>query len=391
MLVRSVSLFCTLCCVIGVATSIPFDPDKIIYQFTFDPENELFIPISQETVKHVYEISEMDVETYDVDGLEYVIQNYNGYPFIRRNLESSLPTSTAEAIYKIGRESAMGYFLYPVTALASETYRIKNIDPDIGNPLEERANYEVVGYRINESEPPVYSFFCYPVYSNSQTIITIAPSTTEASVSTVSSQGISNLTSEILTTEAVELNTSSRDTSTPKPEPDISTPVTILPSDYHYFYPSPHQYDPDILSNSTITPSATEVSESTASSQNISSPTSEIPTTVDFETSTDVTSTLKPSISTTEILEPGISFEFRSTSRPTISTTETVESRTSSPLPPTPKTPILSPANPTAAAFAITIVVVIAIIVIISFMLTILKEHFGFNYFVSSKNIQSSV
>ena len=223
MLAKSLILFCVACCASGAAIPTPFDPDKIIYQFTFDPENELFIPISQETVKHVYEISEMDVETYDVDGLEYVIQNYNGYPFIRRNLESSLPTSTAEAIYKIGRESAMGYFLYPVTALASETYRIKNIDPDIGNPLEERANYEVVGYRINESEPPVYSFFCYPVYSNSQTIITIAPSTTEASVSTVSSQGISNLTSEILTTEAVEL-----DTSTPKSEPDISTPVTIL-------------------------------------------------------------------------------------------------------------------------------------------------------------------
>ena len=223
MLVRSVSLFCTLCCVIGVATSTPFDPDKIIYQFTFDPENELFIPISQETVKHVYEISETDVETYDVDGLEYVIRNYNGYPVIRRNLGSSLPTSTAEAIYKIGRESAIGYFLYPVTALASETYRIKNIDPDIGNPLEKRGNYEVGGYRINESELPVYYFYFYLVYSNSQTIITIAPSTTEASVSTVSSQGISNLTSEILTTEAVEL-----DTSTPKPEPDISTPVTIL-------------------------------------------------------------------------------------------------------------------------------------------------------------------
>ena len=377
MLAKSLILFCVACCASGAAIPTPFDPDKIIYQFTFDPENELFIPISQETVKHVYEISETDVETYDVDGLEYVIQNYNGYPVIRRNLGSSLPTSTAEAIYKIGRESAMGYFLYPVTALASETYRIKNIDPDIGNPLEKRGNYEFGCYRINES---VYYFYCYLVYSNSQTIITIAPSTTEASVSTVSSQGISNLTSEILTTEAVEL-----DTSTPKSEPDISTPVTILPSDYHYFYPSPHQYDPDILSNSTIAPSATEVSESTASSQNISSPTSEIPTTVDFETSTDVTSTLKPSISTTEILEPGISFEFRSTSRPTISTTETVESRTSSPLPPTPKTPVLSPANPTAARFAITIVVVIAIIVKIFFSLTIMKEHFGINYFVSSK------
>ena len=118
MLVKSLILFCVVCCTSGAAIPTPFDPEKIIYEFAFDPNSELFTPISPETVKHVHGISEMDIQSYDVDGQEYKIHNDGGYLILEDTLESSSPTSATEGTYKIGHESTIGYFLYPTTAKA---------------------------------------------------------------------------------------------------------------------------------------------------------------------------------------------------------------------------------------------------------------------------------
>ena len=230
MLIRSVILFCILCCASGVPVSTPFDPEKIIYEFAFDPEKELFTPISPETVKCVHGISEMDVQTYDVNGLDYVIKNNGGYPTLGDNRHSSFSTSATEGTYKIGHGSAMGYFLYPTSALASETRKIKDEMPQL-KVEDERLIYKIEIFND-------MFFFTTSSHQYDLDILatsTLAPSTTEDSDSTASSQDISTLTSEIsnieaptLPSEAIEPNTSEEDSSTPIHEPYIANPLTIL-------------------------------------------------------------------------------------------------------------------------------------------------------------------
>ena len=224
MLVKSLILFCVVCCTSGAAIPTPFDPEKIIYEFAFDPNSELFTPISPETVKHVHGISEMDIQSYDVDGQEYKIHNDGGYPIPEDILESSSPTSATEGTYKIGHESTIGYFLYPTSSLASEKHTIKNRLAGFGNAVEERTVYRIA------KEAEYYYFYPSPHQYDPDILSTstAAPSTTEASESTASSQDISTQTSETPTTETVELNTSSQDTSASKPEPDISTPTKMI-------------------------------------------------------------------------------------------------------------------------------------------------------------------
>ena len=202
MLIRSVILFCILCCASGVPVSTPFDPEKIIYEFAFDPEKELFTPISPETVKCVHGISEMDVQTYDVNGLDYVIKNNAGYPTLGDARHSSISTSATGERYRIGYGSTMGHFLYPTSALASETRKIKDGMAGHENKVKERTIYRVENFNDLFFFVPSSSQYDPDILATS----TSAPSTTETSESTASSQ----------------------DSSTPIPEPDVFAHVTIF-------------------------------------------------------------------------------------------------------------------------------------------------------------------
>ena len=337
MLIRSVILFCILCCASGVPVSTPFDPEKIIYEFAFDPEKELFTPISPETVKCVHGISEMDVQTYDVNGLDYVIKNNGGYPTLGDTRHSSFSTSAAEGTYKIGHGSAMGYFLYPTSALASETRKIKNEMPQL-KVEDERLIYKIEIFND-------MFFFTTSSHQYDLDILatsTLAPSTTEASDSTASSQDISTLTSETPTTEAVESNTSSESPTISMTELNFSNSVTSTPK-------------PAI--------STTESAEPTTSSQDTSTPVPEISTTesVDPITPSPVTSTPKSTVSTSEANDVIYFTPGNSMPKPDISTPVT----------------ILSPTNQNVVLYVVIVTFIITINAIIAWVFLILRKHFG--------------
>ena len=338
MLIRSVILFCILCCASGVPVSTPFDPEKIIYEFAFDPEKELFTPISPETVKCVHGISEMDVQTYDVNGLDYVIKNNGGYPTLGDTRHSSFSTSATEGTYKIGHGSAMGYFLYPTSALASETRKIKDGMPDLEVKVKDRTIYRVGNFMDLFFFVPSSHQYDPDILATS----TVAPSTTEASESTASSQDISTLTSETPTTEAVESNTSSESPTISMTELNFSNSVTSTPK-------------PAI--------STTESAEPTTSSQDTSTPVPEISTTesVDPITPSPVTSTPKSTVSTSEANDVIYFTPGNSIPKPDISTPVT----------------ILSPTNQNVVLYVVIVTFIITINAIIAWVFLILRKHFG--------------
>jgi len=275
----SVSLLVVLCCATAAAMPTPLNPDEVIFEFAYDPNDKLFTPISQETVKHVYGISKINVQTYDVNGADYIIQNHRGYPYLRHSLHTSSETSEAQRRYKIGCDSVMGHFLYPTPTFASKAHTIEDMSPGEYGEVK-----EIYVYRIGNR------------------------------------------------------------------------------GDEYFFYRSPHQYDPDILSTSTATPSTTEASETTVSSQDTSTPVPEISTTesVDPITSAPLTSTPKLTAPTSEASDVTDPTPDNSLPEPDISTCIT--------MPPS--------VGPNVTPYAVIAMLLIAIIVILACVTPILREYF---------------